>query len=274
MPVPPPGTSGEVPATDTREFLKTNFNAEIRTRDVQELTRRAETTVRGFDGRVDQTSSSEKHGYIRFVVPASRFDEFRAEVESFVDPRYIRIDIGTENLLSEKRSIEEQQATADSYLSQLQSERSALTASHDRALKDLQATSAAYSAQLAQIRATTPADDEERAQLQIEEQGMLAKIASVNAQIASEQKAYTAQSASLDSSIASAQTAVKAVKTQDQALLDSVATVEGSISFEWISYWEIAQLYLPGYWIPGIIALIAVLAYYFERRKPFFAVQP
>ena len=59
----------------------------------------------------------------------------------------------------------------------------------------------------------------------------------------------------------------KAVQTQDQTLLDNVATVNGTVSIQWISWWNMAQLYLPGYSIPGILAFLAVLAYMWQRRK-------
>jgi len=43
--------------------------------------------------------------------------------------------------------------------------------------------------------------------------------------------------------------------------------VNGSVSFRWISLWEMAQLYLPGYWIPGIFAILAFCSYLFDRRR-------
>src|SRR3989344_2247972 len=63
---PLPGYGGEVSATDTREFLKMDYNAQIKTRDVQGLVRQTETIVRGNDGRVDRTTSASKYGYVGF----------------------------------------------------------------------------------------------------------------------------------------------------------------------------------------------------------------
>src|SRR6185369_15595734 len=61
---PTPYYSGDVPVTDTREFLKLNYNASMYTRDAQGLVRRVETVVRGHDGRIDSESSAPKYGYV------------------------------------------------------------------------------------------------------------------------------------------------------------------------------------------------------------------
>jgi len=106
----------EVPITDTREFLKTYYKASMQTRDVSALTRRVETTVRGYDGRIDNESSAEKYGYVSFVLPQAKYETFRAELESLVSSRFLKVNISSQNLLSQKVGIEEQQKQADSKL--------------------------------------------------------------------------------------------------------------------------------------------------------------
>ncbi|HEY4517017.1 MAG TPA: hypothetical protein VJG64_03665 [Candidatus Paceibacterota bacterium] len=242
---PSPYQSGSVPITDTREFLKQSYSARMQTRDVQGLVRRAETTVRGFEGRVDQISSEEKYGYISFVIPASKFEEFRTEIESFVNSRFLKVQVSAQNLLPQKQSIEEQQKQADTTLASYQSARQSLINTHVSALKSLQADLDAAVAEAAQPD----------------------RIASIQAQIASENASYAKKLTSADSNIKYAKDWQKAVKTQDQNLLDNVATVDGSISFQWISLFDIVHTYLPGLWIPGIIAALAILAYFWERRR-------
>src|SRR3989344_8448981 len=85
---PYPYPNPDVPVTDTREFLKTYYSASMRTRDVPVLTRRVETTVRGYGGRIDQESSSAQYGYVNFALPQSKYDAFRTELEGFVDSRF------------------------------------------------------------------------------------------------------------------------------------------------------------------------------------------
>ena len=174
-----------VPANDIREFLRTDYSAQIRTRNTTDLTRRVETTVRGFGGRVDNSRSSSKWGSVTFVVPASKFEAFRDEIESFVGSRLIETEISTENLLSEKLSIEER-------------------------LKMIE-------------------------QLPLELREVTKKW----------------------------------VETQDQSLLDKVATVHGTISLSWISVWEIVELYVSTGWIVASLIALALISYLFERRRRF-----
>src|SRR3990167_11466300 len=129
----------DVPVTDAREFLKVNYNATMQTRDVQGLTRRVETTVRGYSGRIDQESSSPQYGYVSFVVPMSKYDAFRAELESLVDSRFLTVNISSQNLLPQKQSIEEQQKQADNTLADYKAARQSIVNAHASAAKSLQA---------------------------------------------------------------------------------------------------------------------------------------
>src|SRR3989338_2695499 len=92
---PYPYPNPDVPVTDTREFLKIYYSASMRTRDVPALTRRVETTVRGYDGRIDTESSAEKYGYVSFALPQVKYDTFRAELESLVDSRFLKVNISS-----------------------------------------------------------------------------------------------------------------------------------------------------------------------------------
>ncbi len=229
----------DVPVTDTREFAKVYYNASMRSRDVQGLTRRVETTVRGYDGRVDQESSSQQYGSVSFAIPKTKYDAFRAELESLVGRRFISINISSENMLPQKVSIEEQQKQADASLADAKAQRQRLITAH--------ANKVAY--------------------LQAQIQSMPDQAASFTQQLAAENATYAAQLNSADANIKYAQDWQKAVQTQDQTLLDNVATVTGTVSIQWISMWETVQLYLPGYWIPFIFAVLTVISYLWDRRR-------
>ena len=258
---------GDVPITDTREFLKKDFNAQMRTRDVQGLVRRIETTVRGFDGRIDSTSSSQKYGHVGFVVSASKFEDFRTEVERLVNSRFLSVDISTQNMLSQKQSIEEQQKQSEEYLAELQAERKQMVAAHTSAVRSLQSQIDANANEQAQLRAEITNDPTRQAQIQSRLNTLAAEQSSLKNRLSNENASYANNVDSIDSQIKYADKNVQAVKTQDQRLLDEVATVRGTVSVEWISLWEIVQLYLPGYWMPGILAVLGLLAYFWERRR-------
>lgn len=251
-----------VPATDTRELLKVTYNASMQTRDVRGLTRRVETTVRGHSGRIDQESSSEKSGYINFVVPIAKYEAFRTELEAMVPSRFLTVDIQSENLLPQKQSIEEQQKSADSALADAKAARQRLVNAHASTAKSIQAQIDADLQQLIILRAQiqTP-------QIQAQIQETSDDMASFRKLLADQNTSYSWKLSNADATIKSAQDWQTAVKTQDTALMDNIATVNGTVSIQWISLWDMAQLYLPGYSIPAIFAFLTFLSYLFDRRR-------
>lgn len=259
---PYPYQNPEVPATDTREFLKVYYNASMRTRDVQGLTRRVETTVRGYDGRIDQESSTSQYGSVSFAVPQSKFEAFRAELEGLVASRFLTINISSQNLLPQKLSIEEQQKQADTALADYKAARQKIVTTHASAAQSFKAEINADEKQLATLRAQTPTP-----QILAQIQSVSGDMANLKQRLANENASYSAQLKNADSNIKNAEDWQKAVKTQDQKLLDNVATVTGTVSIQWIGLWDIALLYLPGYWIPSIFALLAILSLLWDRRR-------
>lgn len=239
---PYPYPNPDVPITDTREFLKIYYNASMQTRDVPALTRRVETTVRGYDGRIDNESSAEKYGYVSFALPQAKYDAFRAELESLVGSRFLKVNISSQNLLSQKVSIEEQQKQADSALADYRTARQKIVNAHMSVVQSLQA----------QIDATS-ATSSERVSLE--------KL------LTSENASYARNLSNADANIKYAQDWVKGVQTQDAKLLANVATVNGTVSIQWISLWDIVQVYLPGYWIPTIFAILALLSFLWDRHR-------
>src|SRR3989344_3542072 len=259
---PYPYYNPEVPVTDTREFLKVSYGASMQTRDVQGLTRRVETTVRGYDGRIDQESSSPKYGYVSFVVPQAKYEAFRDELEGLVDSRFLTVNISSQNLLPQKQSIEEQQEQAESTLADYKAARQKIVNAHANAIKSLQSQIDADAEELIFLRAQT-----QTPQIQAQIQAMYDEWLLLNQRLANENASYSSQLRNADANIAYAEKWQTAVETQDQALLDTVATVTGSVSLQWISYWAMAQLYLPGYWIPAIFAILAFLSFLYDRRR-------
>jgi len=239
---PYPYPNPDVPITDTREFLKIYYNATMQTRDVPALTRRVETTVRGYEGRIDNESSSEKYGYVSFALPQAKYDAFRAELEGLVGSRFLKVNISSQNLLSQKVSIEEQQKQADTALADYKTARQKIVTAHASAVQSLQA----------QIDDKNVSENERLLLRQ---------------QLAEENSSYTRNLSNADANIKYAENWVKAVQTQDATLLANVATVNGTVSISWISLWDMAQLYLPSYWIPSIFALLAVMSFVSDRRR-------
>lgn len=257
-----PNQNPEVPATDTREFLKVSYGASMRTRDVQSTTRRVVTTVRGYAGRIDQESSSSDYGYVSFVLPQSKYDAFRTELESLVGSRFLSVNISSQNLLSQKVSIEEQQKQADTALADHAAARQKLVSTHTAIVRSLQSRIDADTRLLSVLRG-----QEQTSDVAIQLQVTSDQLDMLKQQLSNENASYAIQLRSADEAIKYATERQKAVQTQDQALLDSVATVTGRVSVQWISLWDVTRLYLPGYWIPTIFAALAFVSYLWDRRR-------
>ena len=92
--------------TDDREFLKTNYSAEILTRNPSEMIKRVRTIIHAFDGRIDSLHSSKEYGTVNFAIPATKFDAFQAEINALARKRFINITIDAQNILPQKQQIE------------------------------------------------------------------------------------------------------------------------------------------------------------------------
>ena len=248
--------SSPSPISDPREFLKKDYNATIRTRHVDELANRIQTMVRGYSGRIDGYSSSEKNGYISFAIPANKLEAFRSEVRNSVRAKFYTENISTNNLLPQKQSIEEQQSAIENTLATQRAERDKLTADHKKNIASLQAQVNAINKELADQNT-----DEAR------KQQLNAQKTNLQSRIASENKNYNAALASLDAQIRDSESQLESIKKQDQNLLDNVATVQGYINLNWISLWEALDLYLPGPLTAWLLAAAAIAAYLRHRRQ-------
>ncbi len=257
-----PYRNPEVPAVDTREFLKVRYDARMRTRDVSGLAHRVEATVREYKGRVDTAQSSSQAGYVSFVVPMNTYAAFRTEIEQLVGSRFLSVNIQSENLLPQKQSIEEQQKQADTSLAGYKTVRATVVDNHVSAIKNIQQQIEREAAQLLSLRSQpqTP-------QLQAQIDGVLDDVAALREALTIENENYKNQLAYAEANIKNAQEWQSSVKKQDATLMDDVATVSGSVSLQWISAWGIALLYLPGYWIPTIFAALSFLSYLWDRRR-------
>jgi len=227
---------------------------------VPTLTRRVETTVRGYDGRIDSESSSEKYGYVSFALPQAKYDAFRTELEGLVGKRFITLNITSQNLLSQKVSIEEQEMQANTALADYKTARQKIVSAHASAVAALQAKIDAVEMNLGLRVENSPT-------FTAQHDVWLKELAILTQQLADENASYAKQLSNADANIKYAQDWVKAVQTQDATLLANVATVTGMVSIQWIGLWDIALLYLPGYWIPAIFAALAVLSYRRDRAR-------
>ena len=266
-PYPSPGGSTP-PATDTRELNKIYYNASLKTRDVNGLAKLVETTVRGNGGRVDQMNTSEKSGSVRFVIPQSKFDAFRDQVESFVDSRFLSVNIDSQNMLPQKQAIEKQQDYTKMNLDQLNVARKTEMSAYASKKAGVQAQIDANERETAMLdKSLQTADVASRPNIVTRQMDLYGETSSLRSQLAALEKSHLGSINSIDAQIRYANGDADALKKQDQNLMDDVATVSGTISIHWMSLWEVVHTYVPGYWIPGILLALALIAHWWHRKK-------
>lgn len=270
-PYPSPYPSPQVPAEDTRELLKTYYNTNLVTRSVDMIARNIQTMVRGYGGRIDNASIGEHFASISFVLPAAKFDTFRREMLTLLPKRFITEQTSVSNMLPQKRSLEERATQVATTLVELRAKTEQMATTHRQALAAIERRRAAIAAERTKLAAEIPIDYVGEAILKEQHIERRRKLdqeeARVNRDRANENARYEREKANNDAAIRYAEQEQTQVATQDHALLDDVATVEGSISISWVSVWGIAKLYLPTSWLAWVLLGAAVIALLAHRRK-------
>lgn len=265
--VSPPPQNTEIPSTDTREYLKTDYSADIKTRNVQELDSRLQTTIRGFNGRVDANNSTPDFGSISFVIPADQLSSFKEEVKSVAGAKFYTEQTSSENLLPQKKDIEQQQTDNNNVLAQLTSSRDQLTQTHNQTVASLNRQISADKNQLSALQNEIPANLGRAMEINQQEQDLQSQIKNLQAKLVNENANYANQLQSLNWQIQDAQNTQTQLNQQTSDLLDTVATVRGTISLTYISFWQMINTYFALYWIGLILLALAAAAFFFPRRS-------
>jgi len=265
-----PYSGGELSVSDKREFLKVNYNATLRTRYITDTKNRIETIVRGSGGRVDSSTGGDKNGYVNFAIPKDNLESFKIEIKDLVGTRFYSEQINSQNLLPAKQTIEENQRKTEKSLSNLQTERGKIVKDHNQNISSYQYEISSINAEVntlnIEYQYTTAV---RKAEITNKISQLQTKIGTIQSQIVNENKDYQTRIGGIDVQIKNVQENLKTIQKQNSDLLDNVATVNGSISLNWINLWEIADAYLPGpilAWIFSLAALATFLWYRYSMR--------
>ncbi|HAQ02638.1 TPA: hypothetical protein DEP30_00825 [Candidatus Nomurabacteria bacterium] len=260
---------------DTREFLKTSYSSIIKTRDVSDVVTEVKNIVKGSDGRVDEFSSSEKYGRVRFVVAKSKFDAFKDEVESITHKKLYTESISSQNLLTEKQGIEGQILDASTSLSSLTSQRDTLIASHTKAINSMNKELARINGDLAKVRANIALLKPNEINVSFNQQGasLVEQQTNQTQNINQENKNYSIQKKNLDDLISNANANLGNANKQDDKFTDNIETVNGYVSAQWISLWEMAVIFSPIHPTLVIIILIILGFIIFRKKMPKVVVE-
>jgi hypothetical protein len=265
-----PGQYGAPSVKDTREFMKVSYGADIKTRDVKRAVRDVKSAINDANGRIDNSNETTTYAYISFVVPKSNFSDFKDAVESITNEKLIVESSSSQNLLGQKQSIEEQQQSAARSLAELQKGQKDLTAKHTQTVGSLQKQITDTQNQLAQVRAAiaTTSDPNTLNNLRNQEYTLSQQEISLRQNLNSENATYATGNQNFKDQISNVNAQLANIKKQDVQFSDNIETVDGYISINWISLWDMAKIFSPIY--PGIIiAVLVLLAWYYLARKNF-----
>ncbi|PIR99247.1 hypothetical protein COT87_00465 [Candidatus Collierbacteria bacterium CG10_big_fil_rev_8_21_14_0_10_44_9] len=249
----------QVSINDTREFLKTNYSATIKTRDVQNVVSSAKNIVKGNDGRIDNLSSSEKSGYLTFVVPKSKFETFREEIEGLTHKKLFSETSSSQNLLNEKISIEEQTSYINTTLESLKQQKESLLSSHTQTVSSINRELALVRAELKTLRTTISETEDQSTldSLRSQESSLVARESRVKQNLTTENSSYSSLNTNLDNQIKNQNTSLANVEKQDVKFTQNIETVSGNINVNWISIWQMIKAFSPIH--PSIIITVLVL---------------
>jgi len=257
--------------TDTREYLKTTFGLDIKTRKVEKTYTRVKTIIRGYGGRIDNSSLSEKYARLSFVVPKSDYDSFVEEVQGMFPEKFIKLSENTSNLLPQKQHIEEQTEQTNKTLDELKQDRTDLVKNHEEKVASLQKevnrlNGIIYS--LMGQRKDIPTTDTIALQKINEQINYNLRLRNTqNESLNNENNQYQKNLNALDQRISAQENRLIELDKQDTNLLNNVETVDGTISIRWISLFEIVNLYIPVYKTLIILFVLIIIFYLFVGHK-------
>lgn len=252
---------------DTREYLKTNYHATIKTRDITGLGERLKTIIRGHGGRIDYISLNEKTGSIGFIVPKKEYEQFKEELRGLTNKRFITERINENNLVEEKRMLENNAVNANNSIISLNQEKDVLIKNHQRTINSLNTQIVTVKKEIdsLQKQLTGPYFIENKEALELQLQQAQKKLQQLQNQLAYENKTYNQKLSPITASIKNSENQFRNLSDRNTALLTDVEMVNGSIILEWMSLPALFFLLKPFNWI--LVLLLGVGFVYRNYKK-------
>jgi|GEM_PF-3519574 len=254
--------------TDTREFLKINYNGTIKTRNVNDTVSKVENIVRGSAGRVDSINGGEKYGYVSFSVPSSQFEMFKSQIKNITNAKLFIEETNSTNLLPEKQQIEKEQTQVEKNITDFKNQKVQLNSSHTQIIDSYNYRIYELNREngLLQVewQTATPA---RRIEITARLAQILQEKNNLEANISNENAIYRNKVSVINQNLKNAGVDLQNVQTRNQDLIDNVSMVSGTISVTWISLFELVGIFFSWYWIALILLIGAVISYWRYRMS-------
>jgi predicted nucleic acid-binding Zn-ribbon protein len=267
--VPQYFNQGNGTISDMREFMKVSYSGNIKTHDVRDTMREARSIIRDADGRIDNENINDRYASIRFVIPKKNFEEFQDDMSENFNTKLYTESTTSENLLSEKQSIEERVTGTQDALATAKEEQAALKKAHNARVASLNSRIGTIQSRLTTIRSGPLSDpstpSQYRDQLQEETATLSTEENTLRSQLQSENADYSNKNSALADQIASYEEQLKGLTGEGQEFVEKIETVEGTVTANFTSYWGIFKEFSPVH--PTIIVIVLALVLFRILQK-------
>ncbi|MCB9809096.1 hypothetical protein H6776_01730 [Candidatus Nomurabacteria bacterium] len=246
--------------TDNREFIKISYNGNIKTRKVTYMTEEAMDIIRRLGGRIDSFNSDNKYGYVSFILPKSRFEDFRDDIAELAHPKLYTEKISGQNMLDQKIALEQEEQQIIKNLASLLDSQEYLENTSSQRIARLDREIAGAQDRIALLRDTLieVADGtNEHTQLRSYIDQYQQQLTTLRQARNQEKVNFAQENTMLVNRVSGTHGELADNEDAQQTLLDDVETVEGNLSINYQSRWNIARNAWPIR--PGWVLLILLV---------------
>lgn len=268
---------------DTREFIKKSFNATLKTREVEDVSKKVEVLIKGMDGRIDSSSISEQYGSISFVIPKSKLDEFESQLRTYTNKKLYSQSISSQNLLNEKQNLERNQGETKTSITALTAQQKQAETDYAVASKVIKTEISTKNTQLTSIKNNILRKEAELnnststiiqadlsnqlSLLRQTEQNLVQNIQIARSNLDNLTTTFKLQMSSLGFSLDQQNNTLANLATQEDTFFDKIETVDGYVSINYVSVWEMIDIYSPINPIIILFVLAFITRMYFLSKK-------
>ncbi len=257
--------------TDTREFIKKTFSANLKTREVEDVAKKVELLIKGLGGRIDNSNITNTYATFSFVIPKSNLDDFESQIRSYVHKKFYSQTITSQNLLGEKQDLERNQDSTKDSIDSLTTQRQQVQNDYTKNANTIKSKIETKSSQLKTVRdnilkkenelsvATNTniitEKNQELRTLRNSESNLNQGITTLVSEFNNLSNLFKSQMSNLGASLEDQNNVLISLDKQTDSFLNKVETVQGTIYISFVSVWAIIDIFSP---INPIIILFVV----------------
>ena len=256
---------------DNREFEKISYNSTIKTRDVESVAKQVKLLIKGVSGRIDYSNISKTYATFTFVIPKKDFDDFDDTIRTYTHAKLYTETISSQNRLSEKQTLERNQDSAKETIATLSTQQQKVKNDYLKSANTLKAQIKTQTNDLASIKAelSVATTSEIIIPLQQRQSIVLTNISTLNDALANLTTRFKKDMSALGASLTQQDDVLSSLTKATDDFLDDIETVQGYVSINYVTNWELFTIYSPisPTWIIIILILAVILFNIISNHK-------